>query len=259
MKNVNIGIANLIISNKLKNSYFNNNLIEESKAFTSDFFSVIKNSPILQLEFRVFDNIENKHIENEIAATRYIDNNIKLFEVYTIQEIDKERQKLNDFIGEELVPIDEDSIKLYEAIDELITESLSIPEDIDVDKIHESFAYVLNHIRESKNKLVENIDIEAVTEDILEIAINNYNKKYDSLNEDDRNLLQLLIKSNNSEKQELLEVYKSESLVLLENVNDESVKDNIAKSIQKIKGMKYDKEKIVDDIISLHELKKDLL
>ena len=128
-----------------------------------------------------------------------------------------------------------------------------------MDKIHESFAYVLNHIRESKNKLVENIDIEAVTEDILEIAINNYNKKYDSLNEDDRNLLQLLIKSNNSEKQELLEVYKSESLVLLENVNDESVKDNIAKSIQKIKGMKYDKEKIVDDIISLHELKKDLL
>ena len=263
MKNVNIGIANLIISNKLKNSYFNNNLIEESKAFTSDFFSVVKNSPVLQLEFKVFDNIENKHIENEIAATRYIDNNIKLFEVYTIQEIDRERAKLNEFIGEEIVPIDDDKVRLYEAIDELITESLSIPENIDVDKIHESFAYVLNHIRESKNKLIESVDVEIINEDIIEdiieLAISRYNNKYDSLNEDDRNLLQTLIKSDDKQKRTVLENYKSENLALLEKVNGESVKDNITKAIQKINEMKYDKEKVIDDIISLHELKQDLL
>ena len=31
MKNVNIGVANFILSNKLKDSYFNNNLIEEKQ------------------------------------------------------------------------------------------------------------------------------------------------------------------------------------------------------------------------------------
>jgi len=258
MKNVNIGTANLIISNKLKDSYFNNNLIEESKAFTSDFFSVVKNSPVLQLEFKVFDNIENKHIENEVAATRYIDNNIKLFETYTIQEIDAERKKLNSFIGEEFVPIDNDKIKLYEAIDELITESLSLPEDIDVDKIHESFAIVLNHLREPKNKLVENVEVEVINEDIIEIAVNNYNKKYDSLDESDRDLLQQLIETNDNQKKELLETYKSESLALLEQVNSDNVKENITKAIAKINEMKYDKEKVVDDIIALHELKIDL-
>lgn len=259
MKNVNIGIANLIISNKLKDSYFNNNLIEESKAFTSDFFSVVRNSPILQLEFKVFDDIENKLIENELLATRYIDNSIKLFEVYTIQEIDAERAKLTRFIGEEIVPIDNDRVKLYEAIDELITESLSSYDAINVDKIHESFVTVLNHIKESKKALLENVEVEEVNDEIIELAVGKYNEKYSSLNEDDKALLQQLIKSNDHEKEVLLETYKKEGLALLENVNDDSVKENIRKSIDKIKGMKYDKEKVVDDIISLHELKKDLL
>ena len=100
MKNVNIGIANLIISNKLRDSYFNDNLIGESKKIAFDFFGVVKSSPLLQLEFKVFNNIENKHIENDQIATRYIDNNIKLFEVYTIEEIEAEREKMNQFIGE---------------------------------------------------------------------------------------------------------------------------------------------------------------
>ena len=139
MKNTNIGVANLVVSNKLKDSYFNNNLIEESKKLTTDFFDVVKNSPILQLEFKVFNNLENKTIENEIIATRYIDNNIKLFEVYTIQEIDAAREKLKSFLPEDIQTDDDDKIKLYEAIDTLITESLNVPDKVNVDSIHESF------------------------------------------------------------------------------------------------------------------------
>ena len=37
MKNMNIGIVNLMISNKLKDSYFSNTLIEESKKATQIF------------------------------------------------------------------------------------------------------------------------------------------------------------------------------------------------------------------------------
>ena len=124
MKNANIGIANLVVSNKLRDSYFNNTLIEESKKLTTDFFEVVKSSPILQLEFKVFNNLENKTIENELLATRNIDSNIKLFEVYTIREIQKEHEKLQTYIDENQ-ELDEDRIKLYEAISNLITESLN--------------------------------------------------------------------------------------------------------------------------------------
>ena len=262
MKNANIGIVNFIISNKLKDSYFNNNLIDESKKLTYDFMDVVKSSPILQLEFKTFDNIENKHIENELIASRYIDTNIKLFEVYTLQEIEREHLKLNAFINEETIPIDDDKILLYNAIETLIKESLNDYDKVNVDNIHESFIYVLNHLKQPKISLVENVtidELDEINEDVIEIAVDNYNEKYKSLNEDEKTLLQKLIKSNDKEKRELLESYKTENLSLLENINKEGVKDNIAKAIQKIKEMKYSKKNVDNDIISLHELKKELL
>ena len=165
MKNTNIGIANLVVSNKLRDSYFNNALIEESKKLTTDFFEVVKKSPILQLEFKVFNNLENKTIENELIATRYIDSNIKLFEVYTIKEIDAEREKLNEFLdnGVEITSenalLNPDKIELYEAIDNLIRESLNDYDKVDVDNIHESFEFVLNHVKTPKTqKLTETVE-----------------------------------------------------------------------------------------------------
>lgn len=259
MKNVNIGIVNLIISNKLKESYFNDNLIEESKKVTSDFFDVVKSSPVLQLEFKVFNNIEGKNIENELLAKDYVDNNIKLFEVYTIEEIDAERAKLKKFINEKAIPVDNDRMSLYEAIDDLITETLENTTNIDVDKMHEAFSLIMEHIKTPKKVLLENVDVELVNEDVIEIAVEKFNEKYDSLNEEDKDLLKTLIKSTDKEKETLLETYKSESLEILEGVDKGKAKDNIEKAIQKINEMVYDKKDVDDNIIGLHELKKELV
>jgi len=269
MKNTNIGIVNLIISNELKNSYFSNTLIEESKKTAFSFLDIIKNSPILQLEFKVFDNIENKHIDNDIIATRYIDNNIKLFEVYTLDEIEEERKKLNQFITEDiLLDLNEGNIKkvsLYNAIDCLIQESLNNYDKIDVDAIHESFTLVLNHIKEPKNLsekiLVESDDI--INDDIIEIAIDKFNNRYETLNEEDKTLLQKLIKSTNEEKKVLLDEYKNENLIILETINENNSKDieknKINNAISKINEMVYNLESVDDDIIILYELKKNLI
>jgi hypothetical protein len=256
MENINIGIVNLVVSNKLKDAYFSNSLIEESKQVTEDFFSVVKNSPILQLEFKVFNNIETKHIDNDLAATRYIDNNIKLFEIYTLSEIEKEHEKLKLFLTED-VQVDDERVQLYVAISNLVKESLSNYEDINVDSIHESFELVLSHVK--KPKLIHEEKAELINENVIEIAVNKFNEKYDSLNEDERSLLLTLMKSTPVEKEGLLECYKNESLSLLEGINKESVKDSITKAIQKIKEMKFNPQSVDDDIISLYELKKGIL
>jgi len=259
MKNVNIGIANLIISNKLKESSFNNKLIGESKKIAFDFFEIVKNSPVLQLEFKVFNNIETKHIENELFAKEYVDNSIKIFEVYTIEEIETERQKLNPFISEDVLPIDNEKVQLYTAIDTLIKESLKISDKVDVDKIHESFTLVFNHIKSPKKALLENVDVEPINEDVIEIAVGKFNKKYASLDESDRDLLRTLIKSTTEEKEALLEISKTETLAILEGIDKKNVQDNIAKAIQKIKEMVYDSKNVDDNIIGLHDFKKELL
>ena len=262
MENANIGVANLIVSNKLKNSYFDSKLIEESKKIAFDFFDVIKNSPILQLEFKVFNNIENKHIDNDLIATRYIDSNIKLFEVYTINEIESERNKLSKFINEHVNndEIDTKKIKLYMAIDNLIKESLNDYSDINVDAIHESFELILNHIKSPKSVSTINENVaEDINEDVIEIAVDKFNEKYKMLNEDDRNLIKTLINSNENEKKAILETYKTESIAILENSNNDGVKEKINAAITKINEIKFSIDTVNNDIINLHELKKGLI
>lgn len=259
MKNINIGIVNLIITEKLKKGYYDNQLLAESDGLTSSFFDVINSSPILQLEFKVFNNIENKHIEKEILATRYIDNNIKLFEVYTIDEIEKERGKLKRFLVNENIPTNNEKVKLFNAIDNLIEESISAYDKIDVDILHESFEHVLNHIRTPKEVKIENNDSEQINEDVLEIAVKKFNEKYQILTDEDKKLFETLVKSNDTEKEELLENFKSENLKLLEGAMNDKVKENILKAMQKIKEMKYNKNTADNDILRLYELKKEIL
>ena len=259
MKSINIGIVNLVVSKKLKDAYFSNTLIEESKQLTNSFFNLVKNSPILQLEFKVFSNIENKHIENDLIATRYIDNNIKLFEVYTLDELEREHQKLKLFLTED-VQVDDNKVQLYIAVGNLIKESLSNYDIVDVDNIHESFEIVLNHVKNTKQSITENIVYdEAVNEDVIEIAVNKFNTKYESLSEDDKKLLKTLIVSDNKAKEKLLEDYKNTDLRMMEEINGDAVDDIKIQAIQKIKLMEFNSESVDDDIIKLHELKKDLL
>ena len=110
--------------------------------------------------------------------------------------------------------------------------------------------------------MIETVETKDVNEQVIEIAIDKFNEKYDSLNEDDKNLLKKLIKANKTEKQELLETYRSDCLTILEGVGkDESdeKKNKIANAIRKLKEMKYNAKTINNDIIGLHEFKKELL
>jgi hypothetical protein len=258
MENFNIGIVNLLVSTKLKEAYFKGTLIEESKNVTSEFLNVVKSSPYLQLEFRVFNSIEGKHIESEVLAKDYIDDQIDLFEVYTIQEIDAERAKLKPFISETILP-DDDRVNLYQAIDSLINETLEIHERKDIDKMHESVVTVLEHVRTPKKSLLENVDAKLINEEVIEIAVGKFNEKYADLNETDKDLLKTLIKSTDSDKKSLLETMKTETITILESIDKDGTKEYLEKAIQKINEMVYTKENVDDNIIGLHELKKELV
>jgi len=264
MKNVNIGVANLIICNKLNESYLNNEILDESRKTATKLLDIVKKSPILQLEFKVYNNIQNKIVENEVLAKEYIDKHIELFEVYTLEEIEAERKKLQEFLTEEVLGTiteanyDLEKIDLYNAIDTLVTESLKNSEDVDVDELHEAFTFVFNHVRSPK-VLTENVEAEPVNEEVIEIAVDKFNEKYASLDENDKELLKTLIKADWRKKKTLLETYKTETLEILEGIDKDNVQDNIKKAIDKIKEMVYDKKTVDDNIIGLHELKKELL
>lgn len=256
MKNVNIGVANLVVSNLLKESYFNNSHIDEAKNTTSKLLDIVKNSPILQLEFKVFNNLENKEIENETLAPRYIDNNIKLFEVYTLDELQKEHEKLRPFIPDN---IDENErTKLYNSIGILIEESLKPSDEINVDQIHESFSVVLEHVQKPKQTNEDTSTVNNINEEVIEIAINKFNEKYEKMSLDEVNLFKRLINADNNEKKQIFEEYKNENINILESLSKENENEKITKSLEKINEMNYNPEQADSDIVKLFELKKGL-
>jgi hypothetical protein len=255
MKKINVGIANLFVSNQLKESYFNGSELNETKKVAKSLLEIIKESPILQLEFKIFNNIENKHIENDVLATRYIDNNIKLFETYTIDELENEHKKLIKFIKEDQIS-DNNKVKLYESVFNLIEESLKTYDEVDVDKIHESFNVVLEHIKKdkTKNNIIES---ENINEDIIELAINRFNEKYSNLDEQDIDLFKKLVSYSDDEKLKLFEDFKINNISLIESLDLEE--DKKIKTIKKINEMVFDITEIDNNIIKLHELKKELI
>lgn len=270
MENINIGLINLIVSENFKNNYFtetklNENVDEKSKILVGDFLSVVKSSPILMTEFKIFNNIENKHIENELAASRYIDNNIKLLEIYTIDEINNERKKIKPFFNENVDLSEyEEKINLYESINCLVLESLKNYDDVDVDKMHESFTFIVNHLKKPKDgdgldDTIKTIDIENINESIIKIAINKFNEKYSSLPDEDKTLFNFLIESNEKEKENVFEEEKKNVIKILENIDDKSLISKKLMVLEKVKSMKYSKTTINEDMIKLHELKKGLL
>jgi len=259
MENINIGIVKSLISSKLGESYLNNDSIDETNGLASKFFDVIKDSPILQLELKVFENLEKKNIENDIIATRYIDNNVKLFEKFSFEELKKEHEKLKRFVDEKKLKVAREKNLLFESINNLILQSVCECDDVDIDVVHESFEIVLNHIKEPKKQIVESVDTGDLNDSVIEIAINKFNKKYESLAEEDKSLLKTLIESSLDEKKVLLESYKEKSLEKLNNVETEGIENKINESIEKINTIIFNPETINDDIINLHELNKALI
>lgn len=217
MNNKNIGIINYLITNKLKISYFDDNLLKESKDIVSNFISILNESPLLQLEYKTYNNLITKNITDENKAMRYIDNNIKLFECFTLNEINTERNKLQQYNID--FEINKKTLNLYESIDTLITESVKLPHEVDVDKLHESFTLVLNHLMRSEiNENNISINDILINDDVIEIAIDKYNEKYSILEGEERDLLLKLIKSNKNEKNQLLESIKNDVLFKLNEV-----------------------------------------
>jgi len=259
MSIINIGIVKSIISKKMSIDYLNEGKFTSSKNLAHNFLKTVENNPLLQLEFKVFDRLENRHISDDFSATRYIDTNLNLFEGYSKEDIDNAHQELKPFFDNE--QINESKVKLFNAISSLIYESVD-KKYPNVDILHDSFITVLNHLKEEKEiKLEELISIpkEINGDKLVETALNKFTKKYESLEKDDFNFIKKLIEATEEEKKNLFESFKNENLSKLNKMDKNGIEDKINETINKINKMEFSGENSIKNIIDLRELNKDLI
>lgn len=259
--NYNLGVAKEIVSNKITSEYINESKIVNSKKLINKLVETIKSSPILIKEYSVYYNIENKHIDNDIIATKFIDNNIARFSKYTVEEINEAHKNLYTVIDEsDINHIDENKLKLYNSINTLIIESVN--EDSDVNKMHSAYENVLTFIKENVQVVDEDLSID-INENVdidmlLSVASKKFKEKYSTLNESDIKLVNTLVYGSTDEKKDLFENLKSSNIEILKSIKSNDVEDKINEAIDKLSKMVYNEDNLILKIEELKNLQDNL-
>jgi hypothetical protein len=258
-----------IKDNLVKNAtslYLNENKIDKT---LKEFLNIVKSSPVLTLEFIVYKNIENKYISDDVLATRYIDENISMLKNYTKKEIIEENNKLVDFNLDDYSS-DESKSKLYESIETIILENTKDSKFKNVDKIHTSFEYILNHIKNNTNNVIqENKSVFEEYKDkylnidfIFNNAVKKFNEKYSHLSEGEKRILKIMINEEESQKEIIFNETINETLdkiqLSIKAENDPNISNKLYKVKEKINEMKFNKETLIDDLVKLNTLKESL-
>lgn len=261
MANYNFGVVKATFSN-----YMNESENVFAKEMFTNFMKLIKESKIFKAQFQIYNNLEDKHIVNESLAIKYIDENINLLkkEVCTSRLFELANKELAK-VCEGLTPkVSDKKRALYENINTLINQSLNTT---NVDQLHDSFTFVLNHITTNKPQSLmnENTELEYshVPKDFLiKKAIEKFNSKYESLDESDKMILKSIVSTSSTDRETLFTSLKNETLSTLTSLMENSPQVDVSKvktSMSKINEMAYNDDTFSNDVISLNELKKSLL
>lgn len=248
---------------KIKNK-FNEILVEgvvsenkPNKLLFKNYVKTIKENEILKTQFLIYNNIENKIEENEFKATEFVKANIELMSKFNKKQIAEANLNL-------AVPIvwekDEDySLKdLHENISKLIFTKIT-PDN--VDSIVETTSKIVEFIKNNKTKEV-NEAIELPSSMVSTIMVDKYNEKYANLSESDRNIIKVLIDSDDTQKKELYSNTIKECLDLINEKlveSDLDTKDKLLRVKEKLLNDKHEiNEEFTTNISKLVELRDNL-
>jgi pyruvate-formate lyase len=248
-----------------------------------DFINLLKESEFLKFQNAVYSNIENKYLQKEELAIKYIDQNVALLKDkgFTRELFEAENAKLLPLAEGIKLKVSDRKKKLYENLHILIQESLPGKKLANVDKLHEAFTEVLAFVTSNKpmtlgeSTTIELPSLEVSADFIMQKAVEKFSEKYSKvLSETEKKIFKDYVETEND--QQLFEDYKKLSINLLEKYTTElteSISESIdqderrelegarikvEESIEKISNMKYDEEKFFDQISDLSELNEEL-
>jgi hypothetical protein len=231
------------------------------------FVDKIKKEPLLKIQYMIFENLTKGHFDNERLAERYINENMSLLknvDWHKLLECNKITRK--EILDEHFVQGSVEFEDLYESIHDLIESRTRIGYS-DINKSHESYENVLAHLqRDVVKNLKENEEGSDMPSFlswryINEHAVSNFNKRYKHLNESDKNLLKVLVSSDDV-KINFAKDLKNESLEIINNLlEDESESKGLLENFKfRLESIDEVNKLNVDEIIiNCSELNENLL
>ena len=253
-KNRNFGICYQIFEDSLLKNLNNRN----GKKFINEVSNLIKTNKVLKEQFDIYNSICNK--KNVSNPESYVDGVLECISKLNLNKSDirKANEKLIDLIESntnvnKLLNIDDDTLKLYEAIDFILTNKKSINNIDEYNKIKASLIEKFD--RDNKDKT----DNDTVNEN-YETSLSEMTEKYKDLTDDEIKLIEDII-SSDKDKSSLFEEYKSETIGEIdETIKKASEEDkeqwlNIKETLSE---KKYNKDTLIDDVLKFVEIQKEI-
>ena len=228
------------------------------KKFINEVSNLIKSNKVLKEQFNIYNSICNK--KNVSNPESYVDGVLECVSKLNINKSDirKANEQLIDLIESnanvnKLLDIDDDTLKLYEEIDFILTNKKSINNIDEYNKIKNNLVEKFD--RDNK----DNSDNNVVTEN-YETSLSEITEKYKDLTDDELKLIERIISSDN-DKSSLFEEYKSETIgnidEAIKSASDED-KGQWLNIKETLSEKKYNKDTLIDDVLKFVEIQKEI-
>jgi len=248
-------------------------ILKEGKSETLDVFLKKTNSSSnLKKQQLIYKNIQEcKPFDKERLAERFLNQNLNMFKNSNWQDILRENMSIRkELLGNPDISHVEakENGDLFESVNIMI-ESITNPAFSKFEEEAKAYNIIIEFLTREvniENKSEEKEDSPSLNEAwkfITKLAVNNFNKRYQHLNESEKQVLSILM-SNNEEKEGFLKDLKKENVEvinkLLENEDiDKNSEDILIEMREKIERIKeVSKEDIDEYILECIDLKQNL-
>jgi len=249
----NFGELNHIVMEFLAEGISSNK--KTNKKMFKKFMKTLKENKVLQDEFMVYSNLQNKLGGSDANISEFIRENVRLMEGYSKKQIVEANNKLADLISEANVKYpDNPFAKLHEAIHQLMVEKANLK---NVDSRLDAKGVIAEHIK--NNQGTEKGSGDYMPTDLMtNIMVNNFNKKYEKLDENTKSVLKKIINTPTEGRETIFVELVRECVDLVnENITDAdlTIKEKLLSTKDKLLRLKYDGETFISEAKKLLDLK----
>jgi hypothetical protein len=242
------------VKSKLNKAY-SQDLIENTskyKKLYEEFLKTIKSSPILMLEYTIYENLK-KHNLDYNESLRFIEANISALSKIDKNKLLKENKKLERF-DLKGIELSEDKIILNQNIENVINESV-FKKITNVNKLHESVNFLIESLTKKDETKLEKTENGFKVSHIFHLAKKKLEEKFSNLQADEMEIISTFIKGDEKKKKTVFENYKKTTKNFLLNEKDSISSEVLTETFDFIDNLEYESGTAINNLSKLFEIK----
>jgi len=229
---------------------------ENLKRIFQNYLKLLKEDRTLKTQAIVYGNLEKAHFDDDGKTILFIKENLELLKSLKQSEVKKANSKLEKLLESVKIEINypEKYKKLHENIDNAVSTKFNI--DLVIESTDNIKEYIKNN---KKENTIE--EAKVPTKLLAKLSTKKFNEKYQDLSEDEKKIIQAVIKNDETLKKETFNEVKKECFDLVNEqikTNDLELKNKLLDVKFKLTETTYKPDSFVQDIEKLINLRETL-